>query len=69
MNSRCFDSSLYIIGSQPSKYPFRCYEVACSPTRKTLTIRVGKSFGLCLFPGQVIKVKGYDGNLTCPLSF
>jgi hypothetical protein len=36
---------------------------------KTLTIRIGKTFGLCMFPGQVISIKGYDGTLTCPLNF
>jgi hypothetical protein len=69
MNSRCFNSNLYLIGNQSTKYSFRCYEVICSPTKKTLTIRVGKTFGFCLFPGQTIRVKGYEGNLTCPLSF
>lgn len=67
--SRCFDSDLRTSGAAASKYAFRCYDVICSATRKTLTIRVGKTFGLCLFPGQIIRIKGFDGTLSCPLSF
>lgn len=67
--SRCFESDLILSGQQPSKYPFRCYEAVCSPTGRTLTIRVGKSFVFCMFPNQVIKVKGYDGTLRCPDNF
>ena len=68
-DSRCFDSDLRVSGAAPSKYPFRCYEVICSPTMKTLTIRIGTTFGLCLFPGQTVNIRGYDGTLTCPLNF
>jgi len=68
-DSRCFDSDLRVTGAAQSKFPFRCYEVICSSTMKTLTIRVGKTFGFCMFPGQAITLKGYDGTLTCPLNF
>jgi hypothetical protein len=67
--SRCFVSDLHVIGTAPSKYAFRCYEVICSATMKTLTIRIGSTFGFCLFPNQVITVTGYNGSLSCPTSF
>jgi len=67
--SRCFVSDLRVSGATPSKYSFRCYEVICSATMKTLTIRIGNTFGFCLFPNQVINVSGYDGTLACPYSF
>jgi hypothetical protein len=68
-DSRCFDSDLRVSGAAPSKLPFRCYQVICSLTMKTLTIRIGTTFGLCLFPGQTVTIRGYDGTLTCPLNF
>lgn len=41
----------------------------CSITGKTLTIQVGSTYALCLFPRQNITVPGYSGILTCPKSF
>jgi hypothetical protein len=67
--SRCFVSDLILSGEQPSKYAFRCYETVCSPTGRTMTVRVGKTLVLCMFPNQVTKVNGYDGTLKCPNSF
>ena len=67
--SRCFDSSLVQQGSPPTKYPFRCYTTVCSPSGRTLTVKVGKKYALCMFPGQNITVSGYSGYLICPSSF
>jgi hypothetical protein len=65
--SRCFNSDLRVSGNNATKYAYRCYSVICSGT--TLTIKIGKTYGLCTFPGQNITIKGYDGNLTCPMDF
>jgi hypothetical protein len=67
--SRCFDSNLVASGSNQTKYPFRCYTTLCSPSGKTLTVKIGKKYSLCMFPGQNISISGYDGTLTCPRSF
>lgn len=56
-------------GSPATKYPFRCYTTVCSASGKTLTIKVGNKYTLCVFPGQNITVSGYDGYLMCPTSF
>lgn len=69
MKSRCYAADLRTSGQPPTKYPFRCYETICSPTGRTLTLRVGKSLVFCMFPNQVVNVKGYDGSLRCPDSF
>lgn len=50
--SRSYVSDLRKTGSPPSKYSFRCYETLCSPDYHTLTIRVGQTYGLCMFPNQ-----------------
>ena len=67
--SRCFSSNLVVNGQNPTKYPFRCYKTMCSITGRTLTVQVGSTFALCLFPSQNITVSGYSGYLTCPKSF
>lgn len=69
MRSRCFNSDLHLTGTEQSRHPYRCYEVLCSKTTRTLTIRIGDRFALCLFPNQQITVPGYEGTLTCPLDF
>lgn len=69
MKSRCYSSDLRLSGQPPTKYPFRCYETICSPTGRTLTLRVAKKLAFCMFPNQVIQVKGYDGTIRCPDSF
>ena len=56
-------------GNQPTKYDFRCYKTVCSTSGRTLTVKVGNRYALCMFPGQNISVSGYNGFLKCPLSF
>jgi len=67
--SRCFSSSLVLQGEAQTKYQFRCYSTICSISGKTLTVKVGNRYALCLFPGQNITVAGYSGYLICPDSF
>ena len=67
--SRCFSSTLVLRGSPATKYPFRCYTTMCSASGKTLTVKVGNKYSLCVFPGQNITLSGYDGYLICPTSF
>lgn len=67
--SRCFSSNLVVNGAEQTKHPFRCYKTMCSISGRTLTIQVGNTFALCLFPSQNITVPGYSGYLTCPKSF
>ena len=64
--SRCYGSDLRKAGTKNTKYNFRCYETMCSPTGRTLTIRVGTSYGFCLYPNQNISINGFDGKLQCP---
>jgi hypothetical protein len=67
--SRCFSSTLVTQGADPSKYPFRCYSTLCSSSGRTLTVKVGSQYALCMFPNQNITVPGYSGYLLCPSSF
>ncbi len=69
VQSRCFDSTFTSSVNLTGKYPFRCYQVICSPTYQTLTIKIGSKYTLCLFPRQKVTVNGYYGILTCPKSF
>jgi hypothetical protein len=67
--SRCFSSTLVTTGAPTTKYAFRCYKTMCSISGRTLTIQVGTTYALCLFPSQNITIAGYSGYLTCPKSF
>lgn len=69
MNSRCYTSDLRLAGQPLPKYSFRCYETICSPSRRGLTLRVGRTLAYCAFPNQVLTVPGFDGTIRCPDSF
>ena len=43
--------------------------MVCSASGRTITIQIGNTFGLCLYPRQNITISGYNGYLTCPKSF
>jgi|688.fasta_scaffold381127_1 hypothetical protein len=69
LKSRCYNSDLRLTGQTPSRFSFRCYETICSPSGRTLTVRVGQTLIFCMFPNQLLTVKGYEGTLRCPDSF
>lgn len=65
-NSRCFSSTLVLVGNKsPSEYA-ACYSVkGCNSTGAVVT--VGSVDVFCSFLGGNVKVNGYNGVLSCPV--
>ena len=51
----------------PSSIDFRCYLSVCFSN--LIFILVGSSITVCRIPGQVLRVPGFDGSITCPDNF